>query len=367
MAGSVVHRLDDDPVGRHLDRGRQRLDVVVGLDGPGHPRAARDGNRPPGCARRRAARRAETRPSWSRAGGRSPSTSRRTSAMSSRAWSESWTDQLRGALRVLGDEVAGGLQPHGQRGEGGAEAVVEVAADPAPFLLARADEVLPGQLQLAVGRHRLDERTDLAADVLEEAAVARRRTGRGPASTSSRSRPTGVPPTASSTVARRSARLADRGLDRVGAPSPNTSIAAQDSWSRRASSASVSRSASVGRGQRVEPAQVGDDLVRGSRGRRTRADGSTVEPDGQRQQQQGDQPAGHHRLERGVRREVHRRPRRRRRRRRPAPPPPPGPGCAERWARSRRAGSAASPRPGRSGPPAPAAAPAPPRARRVRR
>ena len=36
----VVDRLQDDPVRRHLDRGRQRLDVVVGLDGPAHRRVA---------------------------------------------------------------------------------------------------------------------------------------------------------------------------------------------------------------------------------------------------------------------------------------------------------------------------------------
>ena len=87
-ACALVTASTDDPVRRHLDRGGQRLDVVVRLDGP-----RRAGCRVPCRCRRWWSparwRRADTRPNWSRAGGRSPSTRRRTSAISSRARSAS--------------------------------------------------------------------------------------------------------------------------------------------------------------------------------------------------------------------------------------------------------------------------------------
>ena len=67
----------------------------------------------------------------------------------------------------------------------GPEPVVQVPADPAALLLARRDEALAGALELAVERDGLDERADLAADVLEQAPVARTervaRRGRPPA------------------------------------------------------------------------------------------------------------------------------------------------------------------------------------------
>ena len=109
-------------------------------------------------------------------------------------------DHLGRLGRIGGDQVLGGLQPHGHRGQRRAEAVVEVAAQPAALLLARGDQLLAGAHQLAVGQHRLDERADLGADVLEQEAVAaaERRRGRAPASRCSE--PSRVPPATRSTV-----------------------------------------------------------------------------------------------------------------------------------------------------------------------
>ena len=143
VPGGVVHGLDHDPVRRHLDGRRQRLEVVVGVDRPGHGRRPAAGRTARLCWSARC-RSADTRPSWSSAGGRSPSTSRRTSAISLTRLVGELADQLGGAVGVVGDEVAGGLEPHRQRGQRRAEPVVEVAADPTTLLLAGRDQVLRG-------------------------------------------------------------------------------------------------------------------------------------------------------------------------------------------------------------------------------
>ena len=74
--------------------------------------------------------------------------------------------------RVLGDQVAGGVEPHRHRGQRRPEPVVQVATHAAPLLLAGRDQVLPRQLELAVDGDRLGQRTDLAADVLQQPPVA---------------------------------------------------------------------------------------------------------------------------------------------------------------------------------------------------
>ena len=91
---------------------------------------------------------------------------------------------------------------------------MEVAADPAPFLFARGDEVLAGQLQVPVDRHRLDEGTHLAADVLEKPPVGGAE--RVPGRVHLEPQPTHERPAHHELDhARGSARLTDRGLDRI--------------------------------------------------------------------------------------------------------------------------------------------------------
>ena len=296
----------DDPVRRHLDRRGQRLEVVVG------PRGSRSSGRSPRadrtarlCSSARC-RRAETRPSWSSAGGRRPSTSRRTSAISSRACSESWLDQRR--PRRPG--------PSAMRSRAASSRMASVARDgPRPSWRSRRTRrrsssravirSLAGPLQLAVDRHRLDQRAHLAADVLEQPPVAPARTG--PGRVHLELQPThGVPPTTRSTTVGRSARLTDRGLDRVvGALAVHLDGGVGQLQPPGQQGERLAQGLR-GRGERVEPAQLGDDLVRGRPVAVDQPPERPVEPDGQRQQQQGHHAARDHGLEGGVGREADR-------------------------------------------------------------
>ena len=75
-------------------------------------------------------------------------------------------EQFTGALGVGGEQVGGGVGDERDAGERGAEAVVEVAAQPAAFLLPGGDDPLPRRLQLVReqggvdgdGQRRSDER-----------------------------------------------------------------------------------------------------------------------------------------------------------------------------------------------------------------
>ena len=167
----VVHRLDDDPVRRHLDGGGQPVELADGPDRPGHRVRVGHGSAARLCSSARC-RSAGTRPSWSSAGGRSPSTRRRTSPMSALGLVGELADQVGGAVRVGADQLVGEVEVHRHAGQRRAEPVVEVPPDPAALLLAGRDEVLPGPLQLTVEGDGLDERADLAAHVLEQAPVA---------------------------------------------------------------------------------------------------------------------------------------------------------------------------------------------------
>ena len=156
------------------------------------------------------------------------------------------TDQVLGLGRVVGDQVAGRLEPHRQRGQRRSEPVVQVAAHPAALLLAGGDDVLPGPLQVAVDRDRLDERAHLGADVLEQPTVGG---AEGVAVGVHLQQQSPDLRAADDQLDRRSpTRGARRTTSRAGprVASPNTSMAAQESRSRRASSTSVSFSASVG-------------------------------------------------------------------------------------------------------------------------
>ena len=81
---------------------------------------------------------------------------------------------LGGLVGVGRDQVLGGLQSHGHRGQRRAQTVVQVATQPTAFLLAGGDQLCPercGNLP-AIDQHGLDESADLRPDVLEEPAVA---------------------------------------------------------------------------------------------------------------------------------------------------------------------------------------------------
>ena len=271
VAHRVGDRLERDPVRRHLDRRRQRLDVVAR---PRPSRRRRPRRRASSCWAARC-RRAETRPSWSSAAGRRPSTRRRTSAISSRARSARPPTSRGGLRRVGRDQLLGGLQPHGQGGQRRAEAVVEVAAQAAALLLAGGDDLLPRALELAVGQHGLDQRRRPGPRRPRAGAVAAAGTGRGPA-----------PPRGAATrggcrrpPGRRSrggppCRLARR--RRGGAPpvAAGTRCAAYASRSRRDEQGQRLGQRLGGRGGGVEPAQLGDHGAAAGRGRRTPGGGS---------------------------------------------------------------------------------------------
>ena len=129
------------PVGRHLDRGRQRRQR--GRARPGR----RAGRRP--RWRVAAARSAPTRPRASSAGGRSASTTRRTSATASCATCTRSASTSAARAGSGPHQVAGRLGLHGQPRQLRSEPVVQVAPQPAPLLLARRHEPLPGALQVA--------------------------------------------------------------------------------------------------------------------------------------------------------------------------------------------------------------------------
>ena len=86
--------------------------------------------------------------------------------------------------------------------------------------------------------------------------------------------------------------------------SPKTSIAAYDSRSRRASSRSVSWSASVGAVSGSSLPQLGHDAARELPVAVHEAPDDPLQPDRQREQQQGDDATGEHGAERGVGGEV---------------------------------------------------------------
>ena len=147
----VVHRLDDDPVRRHLDGGGQPVELAVGPDRPGHGvRSAAGGGEVVllGALSQRA------RPGRA---GRGPADAARRPAVVPRrcprwAWSASWPTRSAapsGSVRMSSWARSRFIAMRGQRR---AEPVVQVAADPPALLLAGRDEVLAGALELAVER-----------------------------------------------------------------------------------------------------------------------------------------------------------------------------------------------------------------------
>ena len=142
VASDVGQRLGRDPVRRDLDR---RAAAAA-------PRPARRGAparrpvRPPASCSARCCR-APTSPSSSSAGGRRSSTTRRTSARAARVSRRSVVSSSSpgsGRLDQVGRRVGG----EGDPGQGRPEAVVQLAAQPPALLLLRADQSLPGGLQL---------------------------------------------------------------------------------------------------------------------------------------------------------------------------------------------------------------------------
>ena len=193
----VVHRLDGDPVRRHLDRGREArrrrprppstsatvepscdsVVVLVGLlaqrgDEPelverGRPQAV---DQPADLADVGLGLVGELTERAARASGSRRTRSRATSSRISVAASD------------------------------GPQTVVQVATQAPALLLARRDEPLAAALELAAAGQGLHERAHLGADVLEQASVARARTARASGSPPSRAGRPGLPATSSTTV-----------------------------------------------------------------------------------------------------------------------------------------------------------------------
>ena len=82
-------------------------------------------------------------------------------------------DQQRiGSPEIRRRQIANGLERERQPGERRAEAVVEIAPDPPPFLLAQLDDALPRRLQLVRELDRVDSRSDLRRQVGDQPFVA---------------------------------------------------------------------------------------------------------------------------------------------------------------------------------------------------
>ena len=176
MAGPGVARdvgqgLPDDAVGGDLDRGREVGDVTGHLDG--HPEAGRDGGGLAAdgtgepdlvqCGRPQAVHEAPHL-------GEHPAD----------------VGPGRGQRRVGGREVAagldaGGVDPTRDGGERRAEAVVQVAAQPAALVLHRRDEQLAAALQLVGQPRGTGGGRRLTDDVGEQPLVGRAQTRRGTA------------------------------------------------------------------------------------------------------------------------------------------------------------------------------------------
>ena len=154
VAGDVGQRLGRHPVRGDLDRRGQRRHL--GRHVQPNPTAAPSA-RQLSCSAR--CRRAPTRPSSSSAGGRRSSTTRRTSASAARVSRRSVVEQLARPGRGRSTRLAAASAVKAMPVRVGTEPVVQLAAQPAAFLLPRADQPLAGGLQLlgdhgGVDRHR---------------------------------------------------------------------------------------------------------------------------------------------------------------------------------------------------------------------
>ena len=163
MPDDVGQRLLHDPVGGHLDRGRQRrqlaghVDVdpqaAVGAAALGQPLQRAD------QAQLVERRRAQAVHQPADVGDRRP----QLAAQLAR--------QRLGGGRVLRDERAQDPGLHGQPGQLGAEAVVQVAAQPTALLLAGGDQPLAGALQVGGQPHGRDGDAGLPGEVGEQPPV----------------------------------------------------------------------------------------------------------------------------------------------------------------------------------------------------
>ena len=167
----VGERLGGDPVGRHLD-GRRELRQCR----PRPTSTSRPGSR--SVTLRAWWRSAPTRPSWSRSGGRRSSTSRRTSASDCCTSTLSWSASSAASSACRRRHPLHGVEAQRDPGQGGTEAVVQVAPDPPPLLLAHGDETLAGALQVVRQAGGVHRDPDLPAEVVEQPQVGRRGTGR---------------------------------------------------------------------------------------------------------------------------------------------------------------------------------------------
>ena len=156
----VGDRLYHDAVRGDLDGGRKGGQVVADADADGEPA--------PAVSRSTAWAHAPARPSSSRAGGRSPSTSRRTSTTVRRI-SSPRSCSCREARSAPGGSSARAVSVFRVRpGQGRPDAVVQVPAQAAPFLLAGQHQALPGPLQVLAEQPRMQRAAELPGQVTQQ-------------------------------------------------------------------------------------------------------------------------------------------------------------------------------------------------------
>ena len=182
---------------------------------------------------------------------------------------------------------------------------MQVAPEPPPLLLPRRDQTLPRDLELAVGGDRLHEGTDLGPHVLEQPPVPRsERVVAG----------VDLDPEASHRGAAdgevdgrgRARRGTDRGGDRPGGGRGQHVDGGEREVEAPGEQLEGLAQRVLGRGQRVEPAQVRHHPVRELAVAVDHPPHGPLDRDARGQEQQRQQPAGQHRAGGDVRRGVHR-------------------------------------------------------------
>ena len=181
---------------------------------------------------------------------------------------------------------------------------MQVAPEPAPLLLPGRDQALPGLLQLTIGGDRLDEGTDLGADVLQESPVPRpervvTHVDLDPQSTQGR-------PTDGEVDDRRSAvRRTDGGSDRLRGGRRKHVDGGEGEVQATGQQLEDLPQGILRRRDGVQPTQVRHDPVRKVPIAVDHAAHGPLHSHGNWQQQEGEQAAGEHRADRDVGRDVH--------------------------------------------------------------
>ncbi len=99
---------------------------------------------------------------------------RRTSSTAPAASRLRSCDEALGLVRVALDQARGDVEPEGDTGEGGAEAVMQVTADPTPFLLTGLDQLTSRGAECIGEPDGVDRGTGRAGQVGQQRRIAGR-------------------------------------------------------------------------------------------------------------------------------------------------------------------------------------------------